>query len=630
MKEEDIHWSLQYFYKKGSNEVYKFCSKEFINKIAIERKGILYAKSRILDTQRLKTVAGLPDEESLSQFNLKTFTPVLDRHSPLSYSIGDYIHRKITKHGGFEMNYRESLNHCFIIQGLGLFRELGEDCKMCIKLRKKYLDIKEGPVADESLTIAPPFYVTMIDIYGPYQIYVPGHAMKTRHKNIVEAKCYVLVCVCPITKCINLQVIEAKSADGVIDGVMRLCCEVGVPSLVITDQDSGIMKALSEAEVNIMDLDRILHKEKGIRFRTVPVAGHNYNGLCERKIRTVQECLKKCEVENLKLHATGLQTFMKIIENHMNDLPFGYSYARGSENSPLLKLIFPNLLRIGRNNSRSLSGPIKLPNSEKDMLDKIQKAYDVFYKVWNTSMIPMLMKTHGKWLNGSDELKVGDLVFFRKTENELSSEWTVGKVFDVEVSKDGTVRRANVRYQNANESFPRYTDRAARSLCKLMHIDDTDWRQEMDLIEKLIEDVKKDGNGEVLYSMAHTGAGLRYRLKAVGGYDKPGRSIGVQYNPDALIARSNVSFHCKLCCCSSHCQLTFHAKKDKPMPMPVELQIANTSPDVDVLLMDRSWDNFDDYENELADGVPMEQSRDKFMSFICAINANLKLDYHEV
>ena len=116
----------------------------------------------------------------------------------------------------------------------------------------------------------------------------------------------------------------------------------------------------------------------------------------------------------------------------MNDLPFGYSYARGSENSPLLKLIFPNLLRIGRNNSRSLSGPIKLPNSEKDMLDKIQKAYDVFYKVWNTSMIPMLMKTHGKWLNGSDELKVGDLVFFRKTENELSSEWTVGKVFDVD------------------------------------------------------------------------------------------------------------------------------------------------------------------------------------------------------
>ena len=66
------------------------------------------------------------------------------------------------------------------------------------------------------------------------------------------------------------------------------------------------------------------------------------------------------------------------------------------------------------------------------------------------------------------------------------------------------------------------------------------------------------------------------------------------------------------------------------MPMPLELQIANSSPDVDVLLVDRSWDKFDDYENELADGVPMEQSRDKFMSFICAINANLKLDYHEV
>ena len=39
------------------------------------------------------------------------------------------------------------------------------------------------------------------------------HAMKTRNRAVVEAKCYVLVTVYPITKLGNLQVVEAKIAD---------------------------------------------------------------------------------------------------------------------------------------------------------------------------------------------------------------------------------------------------------------------------------------------------------------------------------------------------------------------------------------------------------------------------------
>merc|ERR1711954_291607 len=115
------------------------------------------------------------------------------------------------KKKGYENCLRESLNHCFIIHGLNLFKELGEDCTKCLKMRKRFLDIVEGPAADESLVIAPPFYITMCDIYGPCHIYVPGHAMKTRHRAVVEVKCYVLVSVCPVTKLVNLQVIEAKS-----------------------------------------------------------------------------------------------------------------------------------------------------------------------------------------------------------------------------------------------------------------------------------------------------------------------------------------------------------------------------------------------------------------------------------
>ena len=113
----------------------RFCKSEFIRKIAIEKDGILFAKSRILDSQRFQAAGGLEELDSIAEFGIKLMTPVLDRYSPLAYSIGDYIHRKVAKHAGYENSFREGLNHCFIIQGLSLFREPGDDCVKCRKMR---------------------------------------------------------------------------------------------------------------------------------------------------------------------------------------------------------------------------------------------------------------------------------------------------------------------------------------------------------------------------------------------------------------------------------------------------------------------------------------------------------------
>ena len=268
LDDNDISWTLEYLFLKGSEEVKKFCNPDFIKKIAVEKNKILYMKNRILDVERFKVAGGLENLDPLGEFGIKSMIPVLDRFSPLSYCIGDYVHRVLARHAGYERCLRESLNHCYIIQGLSLFRELGEDCVKCLMKRKTYLDIPEGPIPEEKLTIAPPFWVAMCDLYGPCHIFVPGHAHKTRHRNVVEAKCYVFVTVCPVTKMVNLQVIESKSADGILDGITRLACEVGVPTLMLVDQDSGVMKALREAECDIRNLDMRVHKEKGMRFKT--------------------------------------------------------------------------------------------------------------------------------------------------------------------------------------------------------------------------------------------------------------------------------------------------------------------------------------------------------------------------
>ena len=431
-------------------------------------------------------------------------------------------------------------------------------------------------------------------------------------------QCYVLVFICPTTKAINLQVIETKAADGIVDGVTRLSCEVGVPNYILVDQESSILKVLKEAEINLKDVQLVLYKERGIKFRTCPVQGHNYHGTVERKIRTVQDCLEKIEIAKMRIHATGLQTLLKLIENDINNVPLGYSYGRDSDNSPLFKLIFPNMLRIGRINQRALDGPIKLPKGVGELAEKIEKGYSVFFKLLNITLIPKLMKQN-KWFDGKSQLQVGDIVWFKKKKSELDSKWIVGKVIEIVKSRDGVVRRAEVQYQNAKEDIPRTTDRAARSMIKLFNIDDVSWQDDMAQVEKIIEALKDDQ--EVIaaasqnYTMSHTGDGLRYRLQATGGHDLVQREDGVQHRPKAKIARAKIVKNCK-CCCSNHCLLTDHTFRYSEKEKQAENYYG---------LLDRSWRSTAQYEEEMLD-IDQDFVYEDFVSLLTKVNTDLGVD----
>ena len=241
MTDEEVSKALEYLYRKGTGKVKQFNKLKVLKKISVEKDGILFCKSRIEDRQRIQVTGGLENSELLSVFkerNLSLLNPVLDRYSPLSYAIAEHIHDEVMKHKGYETCYRCSLDHVFIIQGMNLFRELGEECVSCKKFRGQYLDICMAPLPDESFIIAPAFYCCQLDLMGPLKLYVPGHSILLRNRKIQDCEVWVMVSVCLVTKAVNLQVIEGKSADAVIDGVNRLGCEVGMPSLILIDQDS--------------------------------------------------------------------------------------------------------------------------------------------------------------------------------------------------------------------------------------------------------------------------------------------------------------------------------------------------------------------------------------------------------
>ena len=112
----ELQWALFHLYTIATKEVEKFHPADKVRKFMTKQAGILYHKSRIINGQRWTTSTGKDINELLAQ-GLNLFLPVVDRWSPIAYSIGLWIHREVSNHSGFETTYRHSLNFCFVTHG---------------------------------------------------------------------------------------------------------------------------------------------------------------------------------------------------------------------------------------------------------------------------------------------------------------------------------------------------------------------------------------------------------------------------------------------------------------------------------------------------------------------------------
>ena len=134
----------------------------------------------------------------------------------------------------------------------------------------------------------------------------------------------------------------------------------------------------------------------------------------------------------------------------------------------------------------------KLPSGPRDIMMNVEKCYSVWFKIWNDTLIPKLIKTP-KWFKTDKDLKNGDIVYFQKRESELGSgKWTVGQVESITKGKDGLIREASIRYQNHSDDHSRVTDRAVRKLVKLFSIDDASVHQEMQEVEVMLKELGVD------------------------------------------------------------------------------------------------------------------------------------------
>ena len=565
-----IDMSLRYLFRKATGEVKEFNSASFIQKHMIEKDGILLSKTRLTDQLDYMYTSEL--SINLGSLGIKFEAPCLDRFSPLSYAFAQFVHWDLAPHRGIETHNRISLEYVYIVQGMSLYRELSQECIRCNMRRKKFLEVKMGGIKPEQLIIAPPFWACQLDLFGPYKVYVPGYERETRNRPLLDAQVWIMAIVCPTTRLVNLQVIEKTDVGGIICGITRLACESGLPKYVFTDQDSAIMSALSNAEVTLRDLEHQVYKEHQIIFTVCPVGGHSQHGQVERVIRSIQQGLNDCGLKNERLHATGVQSLCKLVENTYNSLPIGYSYDRDQDNTRLLKIICPNMLKMGHKNQRQLEGPIRLARGTRELLEKVESLYYSWFTIWRDTVVPKIM-FQPKWYNSDKDLKEEDLVYFQKKEGKVDQPWTIGRVEQVMKSdRDGLIRRVIVRYQNPGESQPQFTDRSVRKLVKLFNVDEHQVQEDLDELQKKIDAAQPPLIDRSLIDQStppfdNPNLDDRDCVDAASRDNVPNNTIELQeadpeiisqVDPDDIPARNTRSRRRCNCCCELHCSLSLH------------------------------------------------------------------------
>ncbi len=482
---DDLKLGADYYFRKATEEVKKFVKPEKYESISTEKNGILYYTGRILPDQEFTstvTLTGVMRDLTNSTFCV----PLIDRHSPIAFSLINEIHwhDNVAMHAGVETNLRYVLMYAYILEGRELVKTFKKCCERCRYLYKRTVEVAMGPISSSNLAIAPPFYISQIDLAGPFDAY-------SVHNKRTTVKVWMCVFCCATTTCVNIKLQEDYSTPAFLLAFIRFACEVGYPKIVMIDKGSQLVSGCENMKFDYRDAQNILNKEANVQLHTCPVGGHNYNGRVERKIQMIKGSLEK-SVQNERLSVIQWETLCASISNSINDLPI----AKGNQVADLefADLITPNRLKLGRNNARSPDGPLFVTGKEEKIIQSNTDIFNKWFESWLISCVPKLME-QPKWFVSNKDIQIGDIVLFLKKEGDLCNTYQYGRVSEVQCGRDEKIRSVTVKYRNHTENTDRETKRAVRELVVIHGVD------ELSIIAELGEVASM---ADVMHKLEHT------------------------------------------------------------------------------------------------------------------------------
>ena len=473
LNEEILMISLNYFFRKGSLEIKHFLNKNSYKNISKEKNSILYYTGRILSSQKINNKLNLADV--CLDLSMTTFcVPLIEKYSPLAYAIVNEIHwySDDAMHSGLETVMRYVQKVAYVIDGRPIVKKFGTDCPRCLYLKKKSVDVAMGPISNDNLRIAPAFYISQVDLFGPFNSY--SHVNKR-----ATVKIWFVVFCCCTTGAIDIKVTEDYSANSFILGFIRFSCKVGYPRRLLPDPGSQLLNGCGSMKIKFSDISNALH-EYGVSYEVCPVGAHYMHGKVERKIKHIKESISK-HMQNERLSIIQWETLGDQVANSINNLPI--SIGNVTQDLENIDLLTPNRLLLARNNERCPVGTVEVTGDLAKMVQSNKKVFDAWFRAWLVSYVPTLI-SQPKWFKSDRHPKIGDVILFLKSDREFDKQYQYGIIVDLKTSRDGKIRQLEIEYQNHTEKVKRRTTRGTREIVVIHPVDELGLVRQLNNISK--------------------------------------------------------------------------------------------------------------------------------------------------
>ena len=470
LEEVHIESARQYYFRKATQELKNFQPAILKQGDFLEQGGIIYYTGRVVDGQKVLDVARVMFDLGPLSF----VRPAIDRYSPIAYSVMIHIHWSQAHHLSAVATLRKSREIVYILRGRDLADEIVSSCVFCKRFKRRLVQVEFGKLHQSRLTIAPPFYLCQVDLFGPFAAFC-------EHNHRSTVKVWGVVFKDPASLAVWVAAMPAYSTEAFVMAYNRFAARFCHPAKLYIDAGGQLIKACQEMKLSMQDLVGQLGGNFGVAvdYEVCSVGGHNEHGVVERSIREVRKLFQTI-YESTRLSVLGLETAFAFVSNELNNLPIGL----GSRYTGLddLDLITPARLIFGRASTRAMSGFCQIEKPTK-LLEAMDAVFDAWWKVWAEQRLVDWVPQPAKWKKSNESVKVGDVVLFPRVGSEQAvgrPVWRLGRVVLAGASKrDGKVRKVEIEYKNSEEVVFRKTTRAVREIAVLHGENDLEIYEEL-------------------------------------------------------------------------------------------------------------------------------------------------------
>ena len=385
-------------------------------------RGLLFYKGRLAQDSKVAVVdLELLDLSFLDGQEITFCNPCTMPDSIIFYAYAIWVHLKSAPHMGLESTLVEIMKRFHPVRPRRILGKLLGDCVKCKAVRRKVLEHEMAKHKSPRITLAPPFTFCMGDLAQDF-------LTKSRFSGRQSMKAPALVLCCLLSGATAIYMLEDWSTQSVAQALERHGCRYGFPSQLYVDSGSQLKK-LSSTTYSINDLTTSLRSKFCCEIVVAPPKSHSSQGRVERRIGLIKTALSKLAESGFLLSFLGWECLFSRIANDLNNLPISRASSTGTTR-PEWSVLTPNRLLLGRNNKRSMVGPLVINATPSLSFERLQEAQEEWYRLFMKQI--HLFVPSPKWFH-SDYVGVGDVVlFFLDTHmKSTGTTWHYGLVTNV-------------------------------------------------------------------------------------------------------------------------------------------------------------------------------------------------------